>query len=64
VIDDTKMHTLASASTKQKPISEEFDYTSGPTIVSSSLQFINLGNTFSTSHLALNLMIFLMFGIE
>ncbi|KAL1200722.1 Large ribosomal subunit protein uL18c [Cardamine amara subsp. amara] len=32
VIDDTKMHTLASASTKQKPISEEFDYTSGPTI--------------------------------
>ncbi|ESQ30709.1 hypothetical protein EUTSA_v10011822mg [Eutrema salsugineum] len=32
VIDDTKMHTLASASTKQKPISEDFDYTSGPTI--------------------------------
>ncbi|KAL4588485.1 hypothetical protein LXL04_001376 [Taraxacum kok-saghyz] len=32
VIDDTKMHTLASASTKQKPLSEEFDYTSGPTI--------------------------------
>ncbi|KAL6188347.1 hypothetical protein ACLB2K_039740 [Fragaria x ananassa] len=32
VIDDTKMHTLASASTMQKPISEEFDYTSGPTI--------------------------------
>ena len=32
MIDDTKMHTLASASTKQKPISEEFDYTSGPTI--------------------------------
>ncbi|CAH2053151.1 unnamed protein product [Thlaspi arvense] len=32
VIDDTKMHTLASASTKQKPISEELDYTSGPTI--------------------------------
>ncbi|XP_077240755.1 large ribosomal subunit protein uL18c-like [Tasmannia lanceolata] len=32
VIDDTKMCTLASASTVQKPISEEFDYTSGPTI--------------------------------
>ena len=32
VIDDTKMHTLASASTMQKPICEEFDYTSGPTI--------------------------------
>ncbi|BFG15927.1 hypothetical protein CerSpe_022010 [Prunus speciosa] len=32
VIDDTKMHTLASASTMQKPISEEFDYTAGPTI--------------------------------
>lgn len=35
VIDDTKMHTLASASTVQKPVSEEVDYTSGPTIVSS-----------------------------
>ncbi|XP_044462140.1 50S ribosomal protein L18, chloroplastic-like [Mangifera indica] len=32
VIDDTKMHTLASASTLQKPISDEFDYTSGPTV--------------------------------
>ncbi|KAG5530935.1 hypothetical protein RHGRI_025771 [Rhododendron griersonianum] len=32
VIDDTKMHTLASASTMQKPMCEEFDYTSGPTI--------------------------------
>ncbi|XP_073277379.1 large ribosomal subunit protein uL18c-like [Primulina huaijiensis] len=32
VIDDSKMHTLASASTVQKPISEEFDYSSGPTI--------------------------------
>ncbi|XVE98882.1 hypothetical protein REPUB_Repub03eG0147500 [Reevesia pubescens] len=32
VIDDSKMHTLASASTKQKPISEEFDYSSGPTV--------------------------------
>ncbi|XP_028760006.1 50S ribosomal protein L18, chloroplastic-like [Neltuma alba] len=32
VIDDTKMHTLASASTMQKPVSEEFNYTSGPTI--------------------------------
>ncbi|KAK8655134.1 hypothetical protein V6N13_107724 [Hibiscus sabdariffa] len=32
VIDDSKMHTLASASTMQKPISEEFDYSSGPTI--------------------------------
>lgn len=28
------MHTLASASTMQKPMCEEFDYTSGPTIVS------------------------------
>lgn len=34
VIDDTKMHTLASASTMQKAISEEFNYTAGPTIVS------------------------------
>lgn len=34
VIDDVKMHTLASASTKQKPISEDFDYSSGPTLVS------------------------------
>ncbi|GMH08728.1 hypothetical protein Nepgr_010568 [Nepenthes gracilis] len=32
VIDDTRMHTLASASTMQKPISEEFGNTSGPTI--------------------------------
>ncbi|XP_057969226.1 large ribosomal subunit protein uL18c-like isoform X2 [Malania oleifera] len=32
VIDDTKMHTLASASTVQKPVSEEFDYSSGPTV--------------------------------
>ncbi|KAG9460034.1 hypothetical protein H6P81_004542 [Aristolochia fimbriata] len=32
VIDDTKMHTLASASTMQKPDSEEFDYSSGPTL--------------------------------
>ncbi|XP_009631408.1 large ribosomal subunit protein uL18c [Nicotiana tabacum] len=31
VIDDSKMHTLASASTMQKPISEEFDYSAGPT---------------------------------
>uniref|UniRef100_A0A2P2IS83 Large ribosomal subunit protein uL18c n=1 Tax=Rhizophora mucronata TaxID=61149 RepID=A0A2P2IS83_RHIMU len=32
VIDDTKMHTLASASTMQKPISEGLDYSSGPTL--------------------------------
>ncbi|XP_027338704.1 50S ribosomal protein L18, chloroplastic-like [Abrus precatorius] len=32
VIDDTKMHTLASVSTMQKIIAEEFNYTSGPTI--------------------------------
>lgn len=32
VIDDTKMHTLASASTMQKPLSEELNLTSGPTI--------------------------------
>ncbi|KDP25342.1 hypothetical protein JCGZ_20498 [Jatropha curcas] len=32
VIDDSKMHTLASASTKQKPVSEELDYSSGPTL--------------------------------
>ncbi|KAI3803863.1 hypothetical protein L1987_32026 [Smallanthus sonchifolius] len=32
VIDDTKMHTLASASTMQKPLCEAFDFTSGPTI--------------------------------
>ncbi|KAH9317969.1 hypothetical protein KI387_019738, partial [Taxus chinensis] len=32
VIDDTKMHTLASASTIQKPLSEELGLSSGPTI--------------------------------
>ncbi|KAL9390617.1 hypothetical protein Peur_019222 [Populus x canadensis] len=32
VIDDTKMHTLASASTMQKPFAQDFDYSSGPTI--------------------------------
>ncbi|GMN48149.1 hypothetical protein TIFTF001_017333 [Ficus carica] len=32
VIDDTKMHTLAAASTMQKSISEEFNLTSGPTL--------------------------------
>ncbi|XP_022775649.1 50S ribosomal protein L18, chloroplastic-like [Durio zibethinus] len=32
VIDDSKLHTLASASTMHKPISEEFHYSSGPTI--------------------------------
>ncbi|XP_004488160.1 large ribosomal subunit protein uL18c-like [Cicer arietinum] len=32
MIDDTKMHTLASASTMQKTIAEELNYTSGPTI--------------------------------
>ncbi|OMO56642.1 Ribosomal protein L18, bacterial-type [Corchorus olitorius] len=32
VIDDSKMHTLASASTMQKSIRDEFDYSSGPTI--------------------------------
>lgn len=32
VIDDTKMHTLAAASTMQKPLSEEIGLTSGPTI--------------------------------
>ncbi|OAY59654.1 50S ribosomal protein L18, chloroplastic [Manihot esculenta] len=34
VIDDSKMHTLASASTMQKSVSvsEEFDYSSGPTL--------------------------------
>ncbi|KAK9042885.1 hypothetical protein V6N11_071239 [Hibiscus sabdariffa] len=32
IIDDLKMHTLASASTMQKPVSEEFDYSSSPTI--------------------------------
>ncbi|XWS52352.1 hypothetical protein CRYUN_Cryun11dG0061000 [Craigia yunnanensis] len=32
VIDDSKMHTLASASTMQKPICEEFNYSSGPTV--------------------------------
>ena len=34
VIDDTKMHTLAAASTMQKAISEEISYSSGPTVVS------------------------------
>ncbi|CAK7327465.1 unnamed protein product [Dovyalis caffra] len=32
VIDDTKMHTLASVSTMQKSFSQEFENTSGPTI--------------------------------
>ncbi|XP_022137866.1 50S ribosomal protein L18, chloroplastic [Momordica charantia] len=32
VIDDSKMHTLAAASTMQKSISEGLDYSSGPTI--------------------------------
>lgn len=32
VIDDSKMHTLASASTMQKLISEDLDYSSGPTL--------------------------------
>ncbi|KAK8954704.1 hypothetical protein KSP39_PZI002624 [Platanthera zijinensis] len=32
VIDDTKMHTLAAASTMQKPLIEEIDYASGPTV--------------------------------
>lgn len=40
VIDDSKMHTLASASTMQKPISEEFDYSAGPTAVSSQICFL------------------------
>ncbi|KAL2327607.1 hypothetical protein Fmac_021034 [Flemingia macrophylla] len=33
VIDDTKMCTLASASTMQKTIAEEFNYTAGPTLL-------------------------------
>ncbi|CAJ1975699.1 unnamed protein product [Sphenostylis stenocarpa] len=32
VIDDKSMHTLASASTMQKTIAEEFDYSAGPTV--------------------------------
>lgn len=32
VIDDTKMHTLAAVSTMQKLVSEESDYSSGPTV--------------------------------
>ncbi|KAK9086166.1 hypothetical protein Syun_028560 [Stephania yunnanensis] len=32
VIDDTKMHTLASASTMQKPVSQDLDCSAGPTI--------------------------------
>ena len=36
VIDDSKMHTLAAASTMQKPVSEELDYSAGPTIVSNN----------------------------
>ncbi|XP_027092254.1 50S ribosomal protein L18, chloroplastic-like [Coffea eugenioides] len=32
VIDDSKMHTLASASTMQKPISDYLNYSSAPTI--------------------------------
>lgn len=33
VIDDTKMHTLASISTMQKTVAEEFNYSAGPTLV-------------------------------
>uniref|UniRef100_A0A2P2IS89 50S ribosomal protein L18ic n=1 Tax=Rhizophora mucronata TaxID=61149 RepID=A0A2P2IS89_RHIMU len=40
VIDDTKMHTLASASTMQKPISEGLDYSSGPTLVSLEIRVL------------------------
>lgn len=32
VIDDSKMCTLASASTMQKAMAQEFNYTSGPTL--------------------------------
>ncbi|KAJ4795415.1 50S ribosomal protein L18 [Rhynchospora pubera] len=32
VIDDTKKHTLAAASTMQKALSQEVEYSSGPTI--------------------------------
>ena len=32
VIDDTKMHTLASISTMQKTVAEEFNYSAGPTL--------------------------------
>ncbi|XP_016189252.1 50S ribosomal protein L18, chloroplastic [Arachis ipaensis] len=32
VIDDTNMHTLASVSTMQKAVFEEFNYTAGPTV--------------------------------
>ncbi|CAA6667315.1 unnamed protein product [Spirodela intermedia] len=32
VVDDTRMHTLAAASTMQKSVSEEVNYSSGPTI--------------------------------
>uniref|UniRef100_A0A7N0UQR3 Large ribosomal subunit protein uL18c n=1 Tax=Kalanchoe fedtschenkoi TaxID=63787 RepID=A0A7N0UQR3_KALFE len=32
VIDDSKMHTLAAASTMQKAIAEEIEFSSGPTI--------------------------------
>ncbi|CAN1177261.1 50S ribosomal protein L18, chloroplastic [Linum perenne] len=32
VIDDSKMHTLAAASTMQKAMAEELNFTAGPTI--------------------------------
>ncbi|XP_047177708.1 50S ribosomal protein L18, chloroplastic-like [Vigna umbellata] len=32
VIDDSSMHTLASASTMQKTFAEEFNYSAGPTV--------------------------------
>ncbi|KAL1288952.1 hypothetical protein HN51_057402 [Arachis hypogaea] len=32
VIDDTNMHTLASVSTMQKAVFEEFNYTAAPTV--------------------------------
>ena len=35
------MHTLASASIVQQPISEEFDYTSGPTLVTVSHKLVS-----------------------
>lgn len=49
VIDDSKMHTLAAASTMQKAIAEQIDYSSGPTIVSSMSQYSDDDQWYSVS---------------
>jgi len=49
VIDDTKQHTLAAASTLSKEIREAVEDTAGPTIVSLFLFELSLGHTSGTA---------------